>query len=107
MPTRSSVAVFWNSCGTIRTQLCFSSATLCPIYRRCNKVEALFAAGKMEARCYTAKKFHAKAYLIDRPDIYPPEMGIIGSGNFTWTAAKHRTQCSIDSRADEPTECLV
>lgn len=47
------------------------------------KVEALFAAGKIEARCYTAKKFHSKAYVIDRPNIYPSQMGIIGSGNFT------------------------
>lgn len=47
------------------------------------KIEALFAAGRVEARCYTSKKFHAKAYLIDRPDIYPPQMAIIGSGNFT------------------------
>jgi superfamily II DNA or RNA helicase len=47
------------------------------------KVEALFASGKVEARCYTAKKFHAKAYLIDRPGIYPPRLGVIGSGNFT------------------------
>lgn len=47
------------------------------------KIEALFQAGKVEARCYTAKKFHAKAYLIDRPAIYPPRMGVLGSGNFT------------------------
>ena len=47
------------------------------------KIEALFAAGRVEARCYTAKKFHAKAYLIDRPNIYPPRMAVLGSGNFT------------------------
>ena len=47
------------------------------------KIEALFKAGKVEARCYTAKKFHAKAYLIDRPNIYPKQMAVIGSGNFT------------------------
>ena len=47
------------------------------------KIEALFAAGKVEARCYTAKKFHAKAYLIDRPNIFPPQMAVLGSGNFT------------------------
>jgi superfamily II DNA or RNA helicase len=47
------------------------------------KIEALFLAGKVEARCYTAKKFHAKAYLIDRPNNYPKQMAVIGSGNFT------------------------
>ena len=46
------------------------------------KVEALFVAGKVEARCYTAKKFHAKAYLVRRP-MYPHELGVLGSGNFT------------------------
>lgn len=47
------------------------------------KVEALFAAGRIEARCYTAKKFHAKSYLIQRPDNFPPRLGVLGSGNFT------------------------
>ncbi len=46
------------------------------------KVEALFEAGRVEARCYTREKFHAKAYLIQRP-VYPPRLGVIGSGNFT------------------------
>jgi superfamily II DNA or RNA helicase len=53
--------------------------TLSPL----KKMEALFGAGKVEARCFTAKKFHAKAYLIDRPAIYPKQMAVIGSGNFT------------------------
>lgn len=43
----------------------------------------LFARGRVEARCYTERKFHAKAYLITRPDLYPSELGILGSGNFT------------------------
>ena len=47
------------------------------------KVEALFVSGKIEARCYTAHKFHAKAYLVHRPNIYPHHLGVIGSGNFT------------------------
>ena len=47
------------------------------------KVEALFAAGRVEARCYTAKKFHAKAYLIHRPTNSPPKLAVLGSGNFT------------------------
>lgn len=45
-------------------------------------VERLFAEGKVEARCYTREKFHAKAYIFSR-DIYPTRLGIIGSGNFT------------------------
>ncbi len=52
--------------------------TLSPL----KKVEALFAAGKIEARCFTAKKFHAKAYLFQR-DVYPQQVGVLGSGNFT------------------------
>ena len=47
------------------------------------KVEALFEAGRIEARCYTSKKFHAKAYLVHRPHVYPAHLGVIGSGNFT------------------------
>lgn len=46
------------------------------------QVEALFVAGKIEARCYTTKKFHAKAYLVRR-SMFPPELGVLGSGNFT------------------------
>ena len=40
-------------------------------------------SGRFEARCYTAKKFHAKAYLIERDDDALPLAGILGSGNFT------------------------
>ena len=47
------------------------------------KIESLFAAGRVEARCYTAKKFHAKAYLIHRPANSPPMLAVLGSGNFT------------------------
>ncbi len=54
-----------------------------PLLSSLEKAEALFASGQVEARCYTAEKFHAKAYLIFRPDVYPAEMAVIGSGNFT------------------------
>lgn len=47
------------------------------------KIETLFVSGRIEARCYTAQKFHAKAYLVHRPDVYPHYLGVIGSGNFT------------------------
>ena len=54
-----------------------------PLLSPLQKVEALFASGRIEARCYTANKFHAKAYLVLRPEAYPSEMAVIGSGNFT------------------------
>jgi hypothetical protein len=54
-----------------------------PLLSGLRQVEQLFKDGKVEARCYTAKKFHAKAYLINRPTIFPQHLGIIGSGNFT------------------------
>ncbi len=54
-----------------------------PLLAPLQKVKRLFNEGKVEVRCYTAQKFHAKAYLINRPEIYPRYLGIIGSGNFT------------------------
>ena len=56
-----------------------TSPTLAPL----REVEQLFRDGRIEARCYTPRKFHAKAYLVHRPTNEPPELGIIGSGNFT------------------------
>lgn len=46
------------------------------------KIDALFKSKRIQARCYTARKFHAKAYLAERSH-YPNQMGILGSGNFT------------------------
>ena len=54
-----------------------------PLFTALQKMEAFFLAGRVEARCYTAKKFHAKAYLVHRDDPAYPELGVIGSGNFT------------------------
>jgi superfamily II DNA or RNA helicase/HKD family nuclease len=54
-----------------------------PLLAPLQKVESLFRAGRVEVRCYIAQKFHAKAYLCDRPAIYPLTLGILGSGNFT------------------------
>ena len=53
--------------------------TLAPL----KKIAALFAEGRVEARCYTSKKFHAKAYHVNKASNYPPQLGVIGSGNFT------------------------
>lgn len=55
----------------------------CPLLSPLKRVETLFKAGVIEARCYTARKFHAKAYLAMRPEVYPQQMAILGSGNFT------------------------
>ena len=54
-----------------------------PLLSPLRKIDALFASGRVEARCYTAEKFHAKAYLLARPELYPAQMAILGSGNFT------------------------
>ena len=53
-----------------------------PLLTNLRKMEALFASGRVEARCYTAKKFHAKAYIIKR-EVYPQQIAVMGSGNFT------------------------
>ena len=54
-------------------------ALLTPLKR----VEKAFVEGRVEARCYTKQKFHAKAYVFQRPEVFPTRLGIIGSGNFT------------------------
>ena len=59
------------------------------------KVEGLFKAGRVEARCYTARKFHAKAYLINRPTNAPPKLGIIGSGNFTRPGLTQNSELNV------------
>lgn len=41
-----------------------------PLLADLGKLEPLFAEGRIEARCYTAQKFHAKAYLIQSP-VFP------------------------------------
>jgi len=54
-----------------------------PLLSSLQKIDALFAAGKIEARCYTKQKFHAKGYLVQRTDPFTPQAAVIGSGNFT------------------------
>lgn len=53
-----------------------------PTLSNLGKINALFKQKRIQARCYTARKFHAKAYLTERSH-YPNHMGILGSGNFT------------------------
>lgn len=56
-----------------------------PVLQKLNLVDRLFKEGKIEARCYTQKKFHAKAYISDlaEPVGMHKSFGILGSGNFT------------------------
>lgn len=58
-------------------------------------VERLFQDGKIEARCYTQQKFHAKAYLIQRDVAYAPRQGIIGSGNFTRSGMTRNIELNV------------
>lgn len=44
------------------------------------KAKALILSKKFEARCYTKKKFHAKAYIAYHADEFK---AVMGSGNFT------------------------
>lgn|GEM_PF-872033 len=53
-----------------------------PTLDNLRKVQELFRQGRIQARCYTAKKFHAKTYLATRAS-FPPLRGVLGSGNFT------------------------
>lgn len=71
-------------------------ATLSPL----KKVEALFQSKKVEARCYTAQKFHAKAYLVKRA-VRPGQEGIIGSGNFTRSGLKQNIELNVELSKDQ------
>jgi hypothetical protein len=67
------------------------------------KIESLFQAGKIEARCYTAKKFHAKAYLFQR-DVYRSNWGFWAAGTSRGRPhAEHRTQRGSDAGAESTT----
>lgn len=59
-------------------------------------IEHLFTEGRIEARCYTTKKFHAKAYLVHRPHIYPNHLGVIGSGNFTFPGLLQNIELNVE-----------
>ncbi|HSI72736.1 MAG TPA: helicase-related protein [Fimbriimonas sp.] len=53
-----------------------------PLLKGLEHALKLIEDGKLQARCYTKDKFHAKAYLAVKPG-FPPYTGILGSGNFT------------------------
>ncbi len=66
-----------------------------PLLSSLAAIKPLFEAGKVEARCYTREKFHAKAYVIGRPEVYPNQMGVIGSGNFTRSGLLHNIELNV------------
>lgn len=69
-----------------------SHPTLSPL----KAVAKLFEEGRIEARCYTVRKFHAKAYLIHRDATYPPRLGVIGSGNFTRPGLTQNVELNVE-----------
>lgn len=60
-----------------------------------SKVDELFKQNRIQARCYTAKKFHAKAYFVRRGH-YPNTMGILGSGNFTRPGLTQNIELNVE-----------
>lgn len=67
-----------------------------PLLSPLQEVEKAFQEGRVEARCYTREKFHAKAYLLQRPEVYPNRMGIIGSGNFTRPGLTRNIELNVE-----------
>ena len=70
-------------------------------------VNRLFQEGKIEARCYTQQKFHAKAYLIHRDAHFAPQDGIIGSGNFTRSGLTHNIELNVHLTKDQVAQLVV
>ena len=77
-----------------------------PLLTPLQQVGGLFAAGRVEARCYTANKFHAKAYGILRPDIYPSQMAILGSGNFTRPGLLQNVELNVELTPEQTAHLL-
>ncbi len=75
-----------------------------PLLTNLQKMEALFTSGRVEARCYTAKKFHAKAYIIKR-EMFPEQIAVMGSGNFTRQGLLHNIELNA-LQTTEQTEHL-
>ncbi len=75
------------------------SPTLAPLQR----VAKMFEEGRIEARCYVQKKFHAKAYLFRYTGVRKPE-GVIGSGNFTRAGLTRNVELNVQLTAEQRTE---
>lgn len=55
----------------------------------------LIDQNRLEVRCYTKEKFHAKAYLIGR-SAAPQRMGFLGSSNFTRQGLTQNVELNVD-----------
>ncbi|MBP6965487.1 MAG: DEAD/DEAH box helicase family protein [Armatimonadetes bacterium] len=75
-----------------------------PLLTALQKMEALFLEGRVEARCYTPKKFHAKAYLVARPRIHPSRMAVIGSGNFTRPGLEQNIELNVELTPEQTSQ---
>lgn len=67
------------------------------------KVESLFKDKRIEARCYTAMQFHAKAYIAElrEPERRRARFGILGSGNFTRSGLTKNIELNVDLTAEQ------
>lgn len=74
-----------------------------PLLSSLRNVERLFQEGRIEARCYTKLKFHAKSYLFLRP-AYPQHMGIIGSGNFTRPGLTQNVELNVELTTEQTSQ---
>jgi superfamily II DNA or RNA helicase/HKD family nuclease len=75
-----------------------------PTLESLRHVARLFEEGRVEARCYTKNKFHAKAYLVERPDLYPALLGIIGSGNFTRPGLTQNVELNVELTLEQTSQ---
>ena len=65
-------------------------------------IDTLFRQKRIQARCYTAKKFHAKAYFATRVH-YSNRMGILGSGNFTGPGLTRNIELNVELSPEQTT----
>lgn len=77
-----------------------------PLLGGLHHAKKLIEAGKLEARCYTRDKFHAKAYLAVREG-FPPYAGIIGSGNFTRPGLTQNIELNVHLTHDQSQQLKV
>lgn len=74
-----------------------------PLLLTLKKVEPLFTSGRVEARCYTRRKFHAKASITlrDADSDGDPIRGIVGSGNFTRAGLTQNIELNVRLNIDQ------
>lgn len=71
-----------------------------PLLHGLKYAKKMIEEGRLVARCYKEKGFHAKAYLAFRPG-YPPVAGILGSGNFTRSGLTMNVELNAHLTADQ------